>query len=183
MEILKTFLFANTGYFWIFLISLDCFDSAWMDSASRKAAQADLHAAQFKPLNYKFVTEPCCHKMSERNRWKGRSELGFLPARSLLLLIYIESFVAPTSLCIFNLSELVWALRQQVVEKHSFNLQHMFRTTCLLPVLAQCCVIGMCCKILSLQVGPCATTRIRSLTMHVWSEAVGLAYFILQYCW
>ena len=37
MEILKPFLFANT---------------AWMDSASRKAAQADLHAAQFKPLNY-----------------------------------------------------------------------------------------------------------------------------------
>ena len=91
--------------------------------------------------------------MSERNRWKGRSELGFLPARSLLLLIYIESFVAPTSLCIFNLSELVWALRQQVVEKHSFNLQHMFRTTCLLPVLAQCCVIGMCCKILSCRLG------------------------------
>ena len=125
----------------IFLISLDCLTRlGWTLHRGRQPRRICMLLNSSPSTT--SVTEPYCHNMSERNRRKGRSELGFLPARSLLLLIYIESFVAPTSLCIFNLS----ALRQQVVEKHSFNLQHMFRTTCLLPVLAQCCVIGIRCK-------------------------------------
>jgi len=141
---LKPFLLANTGYLWYHLIVWHGLDG--LPAADRGRQPRQICTLLNSSPSTTSVTEPCCHKMSEWNRRKGRSELGFLPARSRLLLIYIESFVAPTSLCIFNLSELIWALRQQVVEKHSFNLQHMFRTTCLLPVLAQCRVIGIRCK-------------------------------------
>lgn len=101
------------------------FDTAWMDSAADRGRQP-------RQICTLLNSSPST-KISDRTILS--QDVRTEQAERKVRVRVFTSYEPPTSLCISNLSELVWALRQQVAEKHSFNLPHMFRTTCLLPVL------------------------------------------------
>ena len=116
----------------IFLISLDCLTRlGWTLQRIEEGSPGRFARCSIQAPQLKSATEPYCHKMSERNRRKGRSELGFLPAMSL-----------PPH-CAFPIFQSSYELLDNKLLR---NTPSISRTCFAQLVCCQCCVIGIRCK-------------------------------------